>query len=200
MKRSFPILAVILTALLASCLGMEADARIGADGSVDVAMTYTVSAAVDELGRLGANAAYIPVPIGRDDLDLAARRAGGALRSWSRKDGADSFVVTAALRFPSAAAFASFLDPAGLSASYSESGGRSTLTMHLSEGTPPAEKELVDFIRVAFADYNVSIRITTPRAPSAPRGFTVAGREASYTIKSADLYASESPVTLSVSW
>ncbi|PKL25368.1 MAG: hypothetical protein CVV47_04740 [Spirochaetae bacterium HGW-Spirochaetae-3] len=194
------MLIAVSTALLVSCLGMDADARIGADGSVDVSMTYTVSAAVDELGRLGANAAYIPVPVGRDDLDLAARRAGGTLRSWSRKDGVESFVVTAALRFPSAAAFASFLDPTGLSASYSESGGKSTLTMRLSEGTPPAEKELVDFIRAAFDDYAVSIRITTPRAPSSPRGFVVAGRVSSFTMKSADLYASDKPVTLSLSW
>jgi len=200
MKHRFSFLALILPLLFVSCLGIDAEARIGNDGAVDLAMNYTVSAALDEIGKLGANAAYLPLPVGRDDLELAARRAGGELRSWSRKDDAESFVVTAALRFPNAAAFAAFLDPEGKMASYTESAGKSTLTMRLSEGTAPADKDLVEFIRVAFSDYAVSIRVSTPRAPASLEGFTVSGRTASFSMKAADLYGSASPVSLGLSW
>ncbi len=200
MKQRCPCLFLALPLLLASCLGIDADARIGADGSVDLTLRYTVSTALDELGKLGANAAYLPVPIGRDDLELAAQRAGGELRSWSRKDGPESFVVTSALRFPTAASFAAFIDPAGKLASYTESGGRATLSMTLSEGTPPADKDLVEFIRVAFSEYAISIRLALQRNPSASSGFTVAGRNASFSMKAADLFGSPEPVTLVVSW
>jgi hypothetical protein len=200
MKHRFSCLFLALPLLLASCLGIDADARIGTDGAVDLTLTYTVSAALDELGKLGANAAYIPVPVGRDDLQLAAERAGGELRSWSRKDGTESFVVTSTLRFPTAAAFASFIDPAGKLARYSEAGGKATLSMTLSQGTPPADKDLVEFIRVAFSEYAISVRIAVPRNPSASSGFTVSGRNASFSMKAAELFGSAVPVAVSVSW
>ncbi|OHD22078.1 MAG: hypothetical protein A2Y38_12535 [Spirochaetes bacterium GWB1_59_5] len=200
MKQGISCLFLALPLLLASCLGIDADARIGADGAVDLNLTYTVSTALDELGKLGANAEYLPVPVGRDDLQLAAQRAGGELRSWSRKDGAESFVVTSALRFPTAAAFASFIDPAGKLASYSEAGGRATLSMTLSEGTPPADKDLIEFIQVAFSEYAISVRISVPRNPSASTGFTVTGRNASFSMKAAELFGSPAPVAVSVSW
>lgn len=200
MKQSFYVLFLAVPLLLSSCLGIDAEARIGADGTVDLTMTYTVSTALDELGKLGANAAYIPVPVGREDLQLAADRAGGELRTWSRKDGTESFVVTSTLRFPTAAAFATFIDPAGKLANYSEAEGKSTLSMTLSEGTPPADKDLVEFIRVAFSEYVIAVRVTTPKNPSASSGFTIAGRTASFSMKAAELFGSPVPVAVSVSW
>ena len=80
-KRTTVLLAAASAILLSSCIGIDADARIAADGSVELAIVYTVSSAVDELGKLGANAGYLPLPVGRNDLELAASRAGGELRS-----------------------------------------------------------------------------------------------------------------------
>lgn len=200
MKRSTLLLLAASAVLLSSCIGIDADARIAADGSVELTMAYTVSAAVDELGRLGANAGYLPLPVGRDDLELAASRAGGELRSWSREDGSESLTIQASLRFPSAASFASFLDPAGENASYAESGGRSTLTIRLSEGLDPADDYMLEFVRLAFADYAVKLKLTLPRTPTASDGLSVSGRVAAFSMKAADLYASSSPVTISLSW
>jgi len=205
MKHSAIACIAIITLMFSSCIGMDASARIGTDGSVDVSMTYTVSTAVDELGKLGtktggANAAYLPLPVGQADLELAASRAGGQVRSWSRKDGTDSFVITTALRFPTAAAFALFLDPAGTRASYAESGGKSTLSMTLFDGVNPADPDLLDFIRLAFADYAVSIKLELPKTIAASKGYTVSGKIASFSMKAADLYASKAPVTTSVTW
>ncbi len=200
MKHSLHCLFLLVPVFLSSCLGLDAEARVGADGAVDLSMDYTVSAALDELGKLGANAAYIPIPVGRNDLELAARRAGGELRSWSRKDGPESFIIKATMHFPSMAAFAAFLDPTGSSASFNESGGKATLSVRLSEGISPADKELIEFIRLAFADYVVAFRVVAPKNPSATGGMVVSGRTASFTMKSAELYASQKPVILSVSW
>lgn len=200
MKQRFFCLFLALPLLFASCLGIDAEARIGADGAVDLTLTYTVSTALDDLGKLGANAAYLPVPVGREDLQLAAERAGGELRSWSRKDGAESFIVTSVLRFPTAAAFALFIDPAGKLASYSEAGGRATFAMTLSEGVPPADKDLVEFIRVAFSEYEIAVRITVPRNPSASNGFTLSGRNASFSMKASELFGSPVPVVVRVTW
>jgi len=200
MKHCRSCLFLAFSLLLASCIGMDANARIAASGAVELSITYTVSTAVDELGKLGANAAYLPLPVGRDDLELAATRAGGQLRSWSRKDGGESFVVAASLAFPTVAAFVSFLDPEGELAVYGESGGTSTLSLTLSGGLSPADPDLVEFVRVAFADYSVNIEFELPRVPRTARGFILSGRKASFSMKAADLYASSIPTTASVSW
>jgi hypothetical protein len=200
MKHRAFLLALVLPLVLSSCIGIDADAKVGTDGAVDLALRYTVSSAVDELGKLGANAAYMPLPVGQSDLELAAARAGGQVRSWSRKDGGDSFTVAAALRFPNAASFALFIDPLGKLATYSEAGGKSTLGITFTEGSAPADPQLLDFLRVAFADYLVSMRITLPKAASSSGGFAVSGKTASFSMKAADLYASPTPVQAVVSW
>ncbi len=206
MKQGSLIAAAILSLSLGSCLGIDAQASIAADGSMQVAIAYTVSAAADELGRLGANQAYLAIPVGRDDLALAASRAGGELRSWKRGDkpdgtaGSEAFVVNAELAFPSPAAFASFLDPAGERASFASSGGVSTLSIRLSDGIAPADTDVADFVRVAFSDYVVALRLRTPSPPASASGFALSGREASFSMKAADLFASPEPVSLSLSW
>lgn len=200
MKYRLYCLALFLPLFFVSCLGIDADTSIAADGTVNSTIVYTVSAAVDELGKLGANAAYLPLPVSQADLELAARRAGGEVRSWKRNDGTESFVVTAALRFPTVAAFTSFLDPAGDLARYEVANGRGTLTMRLSEGVAPADKDVIEFIKVAFSDYMIAITLTVPKTPSASKGFTVTGRTARFSMKAADVYASPDPLTLSLSW
>lgn len=200
MKHRLYWLVLVLPLFLVSCLGIDADTNIAADGIVNSTIVYTVSSAVAELGKLGANASYLPLPVAQADLDLAARRAGGELRSWSRKEGSDSFVVTAALRFPSVAAFASFLDPAGELARYEEANGRATLTMSLSDGVAPADKDILEFIQVAFSDYRIAITLTVPRTPIASQGVTVTGRSARFNMKAADVYASPEPLSISLSW
>ncbi|MBN2875618.1 MAG: hypothetical protein JXM71_11030 [Spirochaetales bacterium] len=197
--RVFPLI-LSFSLLFTSCIGIDADARVGADGSVEASLVYTVSTAVDEIGRLGSNAADIPLPVGRQDLELAASRAGGELVSWSRDDGPEAIVVNTSLRFPTVTAFALFLDPTGESARYTEAGGTSTLTLRLYEGANPAEDELIDFIKSAFSDYAVSLRLEFPRTPAASEGFVVSGRTAVYEIAAADLYASTVPVFVQVSW
>lgn len=194
------IAAAIILALLSSCVGIDADARIGADGAVDLSLVYTVSKSVDELGKLGSNASYLPLPIGRDELELAATRAGGSLGSWSRSDGPDAISVKAAFRFPNPAAFALFMDPSGELAAYAEAGGRKTLTLTLSRGLEPADPELAEFVRVAFESYRIAIRFRLPKAPTASSGLSASGQTLSFSRPAAELYSAAEPVVVSFSW
>lgn len=200
MKQGASLLSLTLILALCSCVGIDADSSIASDGSVQVSLAYTVSAAADELGRMGANAAYLPLPVGRDDLALAASRAGGELRSWRREEGRGSFTVNASLRFPSPEAFAAFLDPAGERASFSSDSGLKTLSLRLSDGLEPADADLSGFMRAAFGDYLVALRFTTPAAPVAASGLSVSGRTASFSMRAADLFSSPLPQSLSLSW
>lgn len=200
MKYSKGLMYAALCLVLASCVGIDTNVKISANGTVDVSIRYVVSNAADELGKLGANAKYLPLPVGEADLGLAASRADGELRSWVRKDGNESFAIDAALRFPNAGSFARFMDPAGELATYVEANGRSTLEMTLASGNTPAEPEVESFLDLAFGDYLVALTLELPRAPNAPQGFTVKGNTAAFSMKAADLYASPTPVKVSVTW
>ncbi|HAE21022.1 MAG TPA: hypothetical protein DCG47_01690 [Spirochaetaceae bacterium] len=202
MKR-FPLsgsLALCLALLASSCIGIDSSASIAANGSVSLAIDYKVSLAVDELGRLDANSAYLPLPVGRADLELASTRAGGQLNSWSRSDAADSFTIKAAISFPNLAAFASFMDPTGQDAVYSEQGARKTLSMRIGSGRPPANADLSRFVEQAFADYRIRLSFQLPAAIVDNSGFTVNGRTASFDMAAAAVYASASPIALRLTW
>jgi hypothetical protein len=202
MKR-FPLLGLLalgLALLSSSCIGIDSRVSIAANGSVSLTLDYKVSLAADELGRLDANTAYLPLPVGRADLELAASRAGGQLSSWSRSDAADNFTIKAALSFPSVSAFASFMDPTGQDAVYSEQGTRKTLSLRLGPGAPPADAELAGFVRQAFADYRVSLSFQLPAAIAENSGFTLEGRTARFEMPAAELYTSATPIALRLSW
>jgi len=193
-------LALSAAMLACSCVGIEADIQFTAAGSVELAITYRVSLAVDQLGKLGANADYLPLPVGRDDLALAATRAGGRLDSWSRRDGEADFTVSATLTFPDGASLAAFLDPEGRLASFQASGTTRTFTLSLSDGMPPADPEFTEFIKSAFGDYVVTVSVELPRAPSAQSGYAVSGRTATFSMPAAVLYARTEPTVLSLTW
>jgi hypothetical protein len=202
MKRFplFGLLALGLALLSSSCIGIDSSATIAANGSVSLALDYKLSLAAYELGRLDANSAYLPLPVGRADLELAATRAGGQLSSWSRSDAADNFTIKAALSFPNVAAFASFMDPTGQDAVYSEQAARKTLSLRVGPGTPPADEELAGFVRQAFADYRVRLSFQLPAAIAENSGFTLDGRTARFDMPAAELYTSASPIALRLSW
>lgn len=189
-----------IVALASSCVGIDAEARIAANGSISLNIVYTVSTAVDEIGKIGANSSYLPLPVGKGDLELAAARSGGTLQSWSRTDQPDRFIIKAVLAFPGAASFVAFMDPSGTLSSFTTSGGRRMLTMTLGGGSPPADAELSAFIKAAFEDYSVSLRFQLPSAPLTSTGLQVSGRTASFSMLSSDLYTSQDPVAISVTW
>lgn len=193
-------LALLALLALSSCVGIDAEARIDVAGAVELTLRYEVSIVVDKIGKLGANAGYLPLPVGEADLRLAVSRAGGELLSWSRDDGIDRFVVNARIRFPTTSAFASFLDPSGRVVSFSGTNDSRSLTIQLSDGRAPTEPELTRFIQAAFSEYRTSIRFTLPRVPSSATNFVVEGSQARFTMPSSELYSSPTPVILVLQW
>jgi hypothetical protein len=195
-------LAAALLAILAlsSCVGIDAEARIDAEGAVELTLRYEVSLAVDRIGKLGANEAYLPLPVGQNDLLLAVSRAGGELVSWSRDDGIDRFIVSASIRFPATSNFAAFLDPSGQAASYSETVDGRILSIQLGDGRAPTDPELARFIQAVFSDYRTSISISLPRSPSAATNFVVDGSMARFTMPSSEVFSSPVPVVLELRW
>ncbi|MDX9958033.1 MAG: hypothetical protein AB7T74_00715 [Clostridia bacterium] len=199
-KHTGLLLATLVILSITSCVGIDAEARVDADGSVELTLRYEVSIAVDQIGKLGANEKYLPLAVGQDDMLLAVSRAGGELLSWNRNDETDRFIIDARIRFPDIQTFAAFLDPAGQAVNFSEAEGQKSLTMQLSAGRPPAEEELARFIGTVFADYRTSIRFVLPGPPTTATNLQLEGSTASFSMLSSELYSSSTPVLLVLEW
>lgn len=199
-KQTGIALAIVVLFTLSSCVGIDAEARIDNEGSVDLTLRYEVSIAVDRIGKLGANERYLPLPIGQEDMILALTRAGGELLSWNREDGNDRFVINARIRFPDTAAFVSFLDPSGRAVTFIETSTNRSLSIQLTEGRVPADPELARFIQTVFSDYRTSIKFILPGLPSSATNFVVEGSQASFSMSSSELYTSATPVILDLGW
>jgi hypothetical protein len=195
-------IALVILSLISfsSCVGIDAEARIDSEGSVELTLRYEVSLAVDRIGKLGANERYLPLPVGQDDMILAVSRAGGELLAWSRDDGTNRFIVNARIRFPDTVSFAAFLDPSGRSVSFSETSVIKSLSIQLADGRVPADPELTRFIQAAFADYRISFNFTLPRRPSTSNNLVVEGSQARFSMPSSELYSSPVPVILVLEW
>ncbi len=199
-KHANLVLVILIVVSFSSCVGIDAEARIDADGSVELSMRYEVSIAVDRIGKLGANERYLPLPVGQDDMLLAVSRTGGELLSWNRDEGNDRFTIDARIRFPDTAAFAAFLDPSGQAVSFSETEGVRRLTIQLSDGRVPADAELSQFIEVVFTDFRTAINFVLPRTPITATNLVVEGSHASFSMPSSQLYTSPIPVLITLSW
>ncbi|HOX92607.1 MAG TPA: hypothetical protein PLC54_06765 [Spirochaetales bacterium] len=197
MKRL--LISLVALCFLASCVGIDAETRIAADGSVELSIRYDVPQAVDQFGRLDANAEYLPLPIGRPDLELAASRAGGTLKSWNRSDSETGAIIKAELRFPSPLAFARFMDPQLQLARFTESAGVKTLSMQLNSAEP-TDPDWSAFLRTAFGELAIRLQFTLPAAALSSSGLTVSGRSLSFSKAAADIYASDQPTIISFSW
>ena len=199
-KHTGIALAILALLTVSSCVGIDVEARISDEGTVDLTLRYEVSIAVDQIGKLGANERYLPLPIGQDDISLAVSRAGGEVLSWSREDETDRFVVNTSIRFPDTLAFVAFLDPSGRVVSFTETSTNRSLSLQLTDGRVPADPELARFIQTAFSDYNTSISFILPRGPLTATNFILEGSQARFSMPSSELYTSPTPVILTLEW
>ncbi|MBN1518756.1 MAG: hypothetical protein JW923_01540 [Spirochaetales bacterium] len=186
--------------LLSSCVGVDATARIAANGSVSLDLAYTVSLAADELGRNGDNAAYLPLPTERAGFQASVESSGGRVDAWAKNDGTDRFVVTAKLFFPTLESFVAFMESAGTRPSLSREGGRTALSMELGTSQPPRNADLAAFVTEVFSDYSVSLTLALPATPQNVVGAAVSDRNVRFVMQSSSIYLSEQPVLVSVRW
>lgn len=199
MKQSLCLL-LLSCLLFSSCIGIESSSEIKEDGKIQLKLVYSVSPAIDELGKIGANQVYLPLAIGKEDMQLAASRAGADLRSWKREDSSQLILITANIDFPDPYSFALFLDPSGELAVYSLDANINSLTLILSRGNTIAEPDFVDFIKTVFDNYEVSLKFTLPSKPVSVKGFTVNDKIVNFKMKAADIFSSKEPLQLNISW
>ncbi|GAB1484446.1 hypothetical protein MASR2M78_32640 [Treponema sp.] len=196
-------LLVLIVPLLVSCVGVEANIEINANGSGIINLKYRVSRMVESMGKLDGNEKYLPLPVGRVDFERTVARINGlSLNSFSSKLEEKDLVINASLAFSDPSVLSAFLDASGRTAKYQSQSGTSSLSLLLAEGGGPLDVDLERLVNTVFEGYSIDITIKTPSLPSSNAVGTVAAanRIAAFKMPVADLLSSQKPINWDLTW
>jgi hypothetical protein len=203
----------IASILFISCVGLDADIEIRANGSGTIKLGYRISRLVESMGKLDGNERWLPLPVGRADLERTVARVNGlSLSSFSSKQDENDVSIQTELEFTNLQALGAFLDASGRTSSINQANGKSSLTIRFAEGGGALDPELKRLVDEVFKGYLVAIRVRTPSDPASSSAGTAtapsigtatinaAARTASYSASIAELLSSTLPVVWTITW
>jgi hypothetical protein len=212
--KTFTLFVVTVMAVLtlASCLGVQADISIRADGSGRIVLEYRVSQLLEAMGRLDGNERWPAIPVGREDFQRSVARIPGLrLLSFRTSEAQGAFggpatgspaigrrdlVTRAELEFADIAVLVAFMDSTGNRASFTQNSGRNVLRLTLLEPSAGiANADLLSLLKEISAGYEIGIDLSAPNnaslsviPPSVRAARLVsAGRRVSFAIGLGDL-------------
>ncbi len=215
LKPAFQLFASLFLAsvLFVSCVGMDADIEIKENGSGTIKLGYRISRLVESMGKLDGNERWLPLPVGRADLErTVARVTGLSLSSFSSKQDETDVNIQTELEFTNLQALGAFLDASGRTSSISRTNGKSVLAMRFADGGGQLDPELKRLVDEVFKGYQVTIRVRTPSDPTFSGSGTAAApsigtadinaatRTATYSASIAELLSSSLPVVWTITW
>jgi len=200
--------------VLSSCLGVSADITINADGSGKIYLEYSVSQALESLGRLDGNESRPSVPAGKIDFDrTVARIPGLRLSGYSSKDirnasGGTDLVTNATLDFTGTDALLAFLDSSGSRATLNQDNTGSLLSLVIIEPSKSiSDPDLLSLFREVSKGYDFNISLNLPRnantrtIPSVPSAKLVSnGKKVSFSISMGELVSMNEGLVLEIRW
>ncbi|MDR1306654.1 MAG: hypothetical protein LBK74_03670 [Treponema sp.] len=209
-KAAVRLAAAACCALFCSCIGAESRVRLEGDGSGLISCEYRVARDLENMGKLDGNERWLPVPVGRADLERSAARIDGLmLVSYSSREAGPDTVHRAEFSFANPRALEAFFDSSGRYFKADMAQKKITLSFPGSEaGNAEFEKPA----REALEGYVFFLALTLPETPrvswfdkegktaSFPGSCTVKGSAVECGIPMADLVFLKAALTMEISW
>lgn len=204
--RAF-LFAAVISIMLASCVGIEATAKMDAKGSGTLSMEYQISNEFAQIGALETTPS-LPLPLSREDIEKSLQGIEGVqLKSYSMNSKANNIVISFTLLFDSPSHLANYLDPAGKFVQYSQQNGISRLKITLGDAIQPLDKQMKDVIYEKVKPY--TFKFTFEASQAAPE-FSMqnadffktrtSGKKLMLESSMADLLTSVEPPQIDISW
>ncbi|MDR2314714.1 MAG: hypothetical protein LBE02_09315 [Spirochaetaceae bacterium] len=202
---------ISLAVVLVSCIGLDSEVRINGNGSGSLKLSYRIASSLEDLGALGGNERWLPIPVGRADMErTAARIEGLTLVSYSsRREGADT-LHSAELSFASPGALEAFFDSSGRLFTADLPDRRLRLTF---PQTAEQDQDFKELLSGALEGYSFSISLNLPgtvrvawldgegkAAEAFPGACSLAGSTLSYSVPMADLVFLDRALSMEVGW
>lgn len=204
--RAF-LFAAVISIMLASCVGIEATAKMDAKGSGTLSMEYQISNEFAQIGALETTPS-LPLPLSREDIEKSLQGIEGVqLKSYSMNSKANNIVISFTLLFDSPSHLANYLDPAGKFVQYSQQNGISRLKITLGDAIQPLDKQMKDAIYEKVKPY--TFKFTFEASQAAPEfsmqnadffKTTTSGKKLMLESSMADLLTSVEPPQIDISW
>ena len=201
---SVVVLSIVMGFLTLSCI--DSDARIGvnADGSGTVALTYTVSPLVMNLGSLDEDDPVLPLPVSEEDfIRTVAAIPGLELGDYTTREDEDGVTITAELSFQSAGALNEFIGTEAGEFSLTGIEGSDRLRYVIYEAVEDGiAEESVTLARDFFSDSFLRFTVDTPADIRSANSGTISDNRRSITLElnTADLIVDNRDVIWEVTW
>jgi hypothetical protein len=156
--------AAFICVFLFSCIVTGSGISIHGDGSGTIQLEYRLAKELEGLGKLDGNERWLPVPVGRADLERTVNRVEGLrLVSFSFKEDGKDIVYSAGLDFDSPGALTGFLDASGRQVELDMERKRLAFTF---TGAENPEAGFRDMVISSFSGYEFSLALNMPAAVS----------------------------------
>ncbi|MDR0322741.1 MAG: hypothetical protein LBI28_14700 [Treponema sp.] len=212
MKKTAWCLVIVSLILMNSCLGVEADISVRADGSGKINLEYRVSQMLESLGRLDGNERWPSIPVGRADFErTVARIQGLSLLSYSSKEvpsvnnvlGGRDLLTKVSLEFKDVSALSAFWG----SGSAGSSAGNILRLVLLDLSSDTIDEDLLALLKEISAGYEISFSLSAPKnaalslSPSVSSARVVTqGKKVSFAIGMGDLLDLKDGLAVEISW
>lgn len=201
-------LALFVAAALSSCMELDAELEIRADGTGLLALDYVLPDFAENLDTGGRARRYLPLPADRAGLEaIAAGIPGLRLDAWERAalepgpSGVDRFRISAALSFDSPAAFAAFAASTGGEGMAEAAADGRGFDLVLSEGRSSMDGGFLAFLAAAFPEAACSFTVRLPSRGASNRGaFDAAGTTLSWSLPLQEILTARDTLDWSVRW
>ncbi len=206
-RRGVSAVGIGLILSLTSCLGIEAAISLNDNGSGKVVYQYRVSKMFVGLKKSegGPKKPDLPLPVSRQDLERTLAKARGVISTGVEQSENDTeIILKGEIRFDSVAALnrSGFFDDYPIT--LSREGGRTLLTLLLSDAREPLDEASRDVYDNLFAGYGLVLKITAPKeiVSPAPDGGSLSAdkKTLTYAVGLADLMRLSDKTQLRVGW
>lgn len=200
-RRTPLLIGLSLSALLASCVDLDASLSIAQDAKVRLKAVYSVSSLVLPLFTEGQGTFPVQPPLSRAELDgYVAAVQGSRLVSYAESATSISRSFDITVDFPNPAAFCSFLSLAAGGASFQSDAGRKILSIILPCPAPRADQDLVSSLDVLFGAYRLRLKADLPSVPLSAPAARIEGKTVSFESSLVDLVRSGKNAEWNLSW
>ncbi len=201
------LFTLTLSLMVASCMGIDASAKIDAKGAGTISLEYQISKEFSQLGSLESTSA-LPLPLSREDIENSLSGMPGiALKSYAKSEKGDNIIIAFMLSFDSPSNLANYLDPRGKLVQYRQDNGTSHFTIQFGNDIPAIDPQMKASITEELAPYRFKFSLECPNA--APQievtngeflKVSTTGKKSSVESSMSDLITASLPPQIDISW
>jgi len=200
-------IAVLFSLSLASCLSIDASAKVDANGSGTISIHYQIA---EEYVALGSHesTSTLPLPLSKHDIEQSLYGVPGIeLKSYSMSKKSNDTIVSFSLSFDSPEQLATYLDPTATLVHYKKEQSRSMLMVSFGDEIQTLDPQMKEYFTDAFRPY--SFKLTFEASKGSPAisilnndflKVSVSGNKSIIEASMADLLISSQAAKIIISW